>query len=224
MNHANKKALSEFDRLMNIVIRCFGEEIFNTKEFINAFSEFFPSEYNEIVHKYGIGGSGAGSHYTSNSYFAQQLDKKARENVIIKEEYASPDFDGWGSGLIRQWAASPSNNTTQHIDETPNTDVIEGAINDRNILFRARNAGIIKKRKALDDYTCQSCGFKLDIDGIFVIECHHINPLSTSDESRVTHIDELVCLCPTCHRIAHSSKPPLCVDIIQEILKKSRIM
>lgn len=58
------------------------------------------------------------------------------------------------------------------------------------------------KRKALerDNYKCQSCG-----DGVEEIgrnpDVHHIEPVEAFDDISDAHfLDNLVCLCPSCHR------------------------
>jgi len=59
--------------------------------------------------------------------------------------------------------------------------------------------------KIIDDYTCQACSFRLEVsEGKFIIEVHHLNPLGELANASLTSIDDLVCLCPTCHRIAHT--------------------
>jgi hypothetical protein len=99
------------------------------------------------------------------------------------------------------------------------TQAEEGLLQDRVAKFRKRNARLINERKRLDQNTCQACDFRLKMNGYFIIDCHHKYPISNSDASRITDIDELVCLCPTCHRIAHTSKPPLSVSKIRLVRK-----
>jgi hypothetical protein len=93
----------------------------------------------------------------------------------------------------------------------------EGVKQDRTVTFRSRNSKLIAKRKKLDQYKCKACGFKLIIDGKYVIDCHHTNPLGMRDAVTVTHILDLVCLCPTCHRVAHTRRYPLSVVEIKAI-------
>jgi len=94
----------------------------------------------------------------------------------------------------------------------------EGHKKDRNLLVTERDRQIVKKRKEKDDYTCQACNFRLNINGRFIIECHHKYSFKNS-EDRVTHINDLICLCPTCHRIAHIQEPPLSINEIKSHLK-----
>jgi hypothetical protein len=96
--------------------------------------------------------------------------------------------------------------------------VLEGEKQDKTVVFKRRNARIITKRKQKDDYKCQACGFRLKIGDIFIIDCHHKKPIGLNDSIIITDIDDLICLCPTCHRIAHTEKYPLDVEEIKEIL------
>jgi predicted HNH restriction endonuclease len=95
--------------------------------------------------------------------------------------------------------------------------VMEGEKQDKTVIFRRRNAKIISQRKKLDDYKCQACGFRLKIGEIYIIDCHHTKPLGLNDAITVTDINDLICLCPTCHRIAHTERYPLNVDEIKQI-------
>ena len=91
---------------------------------------------------------------------------------------------------------------------------IEGYEIDRKLITHARNSNLVTACKARNNYKCEACGFKLELHGKYVIECHHINPVAISGEREVS-INELVCLCPTCHRIAHTRKEPLTVPEIR---------
>jgi hypothetical protein len=101
-------------------------------------------------------------------------------------------------------------------------DAREGYLQDQTKQFRARNRKTIADRKTQDDYTCQSCKFRLKVRGIYIIDCHHRYPLSAGE--RVTTLDDLVCLCPACHRIAHSKKFPLSVDEIQAVRQDAGLL
>lgn len=98
---------------------------------------------------------------------------------------------------------------------------IEGYRLDRRILSGARNQALVQQCKARDNYTCQACGFHLKVNGRYVIECHHSNPIGAGGE-RETSLGDLVCLCPTCHRIAHTREKPLSIqEIAEEIARAS---
>ena len=95
--------------------------------------------------------------------------------------------------------------------------VTEGYLSELKYLRHARNRAIVEARKVSDDYTCQACSFRLNVNNRFVVDCHHLIPFQIGEE-RITSIDELVCLCPTCHRIAHTRRPPLSVDEVRVLL------
>lgn len=98
------------------------------------------------------------------------------------------------------------------------TRAIEGYEVDRKILSGSRNSALAKQRKQMDGYKCQVCGFKLKLNGRFVIECHHKNPIGT-EGIRETTLEDLISLCPTCHRISHTRKKPLKINEIVEARK-----
>ena len=82
---------------------------------------------------------------------------------------------------------------------------VEGILREVQYLKRSRDPRLVEERKRLDDFTCQACGFRLAVDdGKYVIDVHHLRPLGSALTVVVTSIDDLICLCPTCHRIAHS--------------------
>ncbi len=102
--------------------------------------------------------------------------------------------------------------------EIDNASAVEGYKKDAVVLSSQRNQELVKSRKKLDDYSCQVCGFTLEISRKYVIECHHLNPLADHGVTE-TSVADLVSLCPTCHRIAHLRKPPYTPREISKILK-----
>lgn len=99
-------------------------------------------------------------------------------------------------------------------------EVEEGYGQDRTAKFKKRNGKIVEQRKIQDNYTCQSCGFHLEVNGKFIIDCHHLYPVGLYDDVKITKLSDLKCLCPTCHRIAHTKKFPLTTKEIKMALKK----
>ncbi len=90
----------------------------------------------------------------------------------------------------------------------------EGYEIDRRVLGTGRNAALADRRKRMDDYTCQACAFRLEIEGRYVIEVHHLDPLSVTGE-QMTSIEQVVSLCPTCHRVAHLRSTPYSIADIR---------
>lgn len=98
-------------------------------------------------------------------------------------------------------------------------NALEGQIAESKVLRLRRNRGIVEQRKKVDNYTCQACGFHALVNGRFVVECHHKFPLR---QETITELEHLVCLCPTCHRIAHRRAEPYSVIEIRVHLQGAR--
>jgi len=70
---------------------------------------------------------------------------------------------------------------------------------------------------------CHSCGFtKPDSVEREIVQLHHTEMISDLDKNGKQMdledaIKMLIPLCPTCHQIAHTSKPPLSVDVIKKL-------
>jgi hypothetical protein len=82
----------------------------------------------------------------------------------------------------------------------------EGEPDDRTVPFRKRNEKIIQLCKDRDNYRCRACNFRLKIGNTYIIDCHHKYPLGNNPGIVITNLDDLMCLCPTCHRIAHTRR------------------
>lgn len=48
------------------------------------------------------------------------------------------------------------------------------------------------------------------------LDVHHLNQLANGGE-RLTQIQDVVVLCANCHRLAHSTNPPLTVEAIKAL-------
>lgn len=100
--------------------------------------------------------------------------------------------------------------------------VLEGRLEEATYLRKSRNRDIVEQRKKLDRNTCQVCGFKFSLDNTYVIECHHKHSLAAIDKETVTTLDDLVCLCPNCHRIAHIRKQPYSIEELKNLIGTTR--
>lgn len=114
---------------------------------------------------------------------------------------------------------SEANNDHDDIFDIDSPEAIEGYEIDKIITSRKRYTKISEERKIRDNNTCQACGFHLKINNNYVIDCHHLHPLSLGE--RTTLINDLVCLCPTCHRIAHLKQEPYTINQIKSLLNKT---
>lgn len=97
------------------------------------------------------------------------------------EMYGSmyPRLDSKSAEGKRLWKLS------QEIERDPKLKREAKALN------RAKNGGVI---------VCEACDFSDPLDAMF--DAHHLQPLAAGD--RESRVDDLVVLCPTCHRWAHA--------------------
>jgi predicted HNH restriction endonuclease len=66
------------------------------------------------------------------------------------------------------------------------------------------------RKAALKHYGCKcySCGFAPASSHL--IDIHHLDPIAEGE--RETKFEDLIPLCPTCHRQAHSQRPPMQIE------------
>jgi Rad3-related DNA helicase len=72
------------------------------------------------------------------------------------------------------------------------------------------------RRKALQHFgrKCMVCDFTPRVDS--QLDVHHLFPLADGGE-RVTKIDDVAVLCANCHRLAHSTSPPVSIEQLREM-------
>jgi hypothetical protein len=87
---------------------------------------------------------------------------------------------------------------------------LEGARKLVKHLRRERDAGLARDAKAAfakangNRLFCEACGVEpFKVYGVEVIEAHHKIPLSLYNEAKETVIEDLLMLCPSCHRAVH---------------------
>lgn len=157
-----------------------------------------------------------GSSWTAQSpaTIRRKVEDHAESSSNFRGDAVFYSVNGHGNGT---WALLPE---YVRADSIP---LEKGIIQERRYLLRSRDAKLVEARKVKDDYTCQTCGLRLEVSsGKFIIEVHHLKPVGELSEATVTSIDDLICLCPTCHRVAHS-KPgsPVLPDAIRVIISGS---
>lgn len=158
---------------------------------------------NELVVKKGTDRPG---------YPWRNIKKYHKEMLDLEIPYSSHEEaqeECW-----QYWQLTKQQQTSATKDDT---QAEEGYRQDRSFAFRKRNSRLIQACKRRDNYECQACGFRQKVNGLYIIDCHHTNPLGLTDSVRVTRLSQLVCLCPTCHRIAHTRTPPLTVKEIKAL-------
>lgn len=115
-------------------------------------------------------------------------------------------------------------------EAAPQIMIEEGAANAAPSTRRKRSQKLLEEgRKHFRDLDeegklrCQACGF-ITPEGLEaeVIHLHHIEPIyESAEEGRSIELKDalalLVPLCPTCHALAHTSRPPLSVAAIKAL-------
>ncbi len=88
---------------------------------------------------------------------------------------------------------------------------IEGARKEVVLSKSERDPAV--RQAALKHYgrKCMACGFMPKVDA--QLDVHHLDPIA--EGQRHTKIEDVVVLCANCHRLAHSTRPPLpLVDLV----------
>lgn len=147
------------------------------------------------------------------------VNKKAKRTnsgyIFAEKETISTVLDKFSELIEYTIRAAQQKSASSGKEISEELSAIEGQLKESKILNRKRNRILVEQVKKRDNYSCQACNFKLKVNGLFVVECHHKNPLNSE---RITSIEELVCLCPTCHRIAHKRKRPFSIEEIRRFL------
>ena len=94
---------------------------------------------------------------------------------------------------------------------------------------RERSHYLATRRKIIDNYICSICEFNFEeIYGLLgkeFAEVHHIIPLSKLKPNVFTRIEDLITVCPNCHRMLHRMKGEKSdIDKLRQILKHRNIL
>lgn len=126
----------------------------------------------------------------------------------VEDTIAHTMFSAWNN----------SDDSDEDIDEITPSNVTDCEGEYRYVLHKRRErSSALRKAKvkhfltANDFIHCELCRENLNekypsslSEGY--IEVHHIKPISTLAEHTPTHIDDLILLCPNCHRMVHRTK------------------
>ncbi|HYD48269.1 MAG TPA: HNH endonuclease [Terriglobales bacterium] len=89
---------------------------------------------------------------------------------------------------------------------------IEGKRMERVLSVRERDPQVRRQALLRLGYECTVCGVSLvERYGDFARDCvevHHLNPLAHNRRRRATTIDDVIVVCPTCHRVPHRTENP----------------
>ena len=120
----------------------------------------------------------------------------------------------------------------EEIDEKEVKNLIEGA--KKQVMVNAYERNPYARIACINHYRkknngklkCEVCGFEFGrIYGEKFIEKIHIHHLveisSVGSQYKINAIEDLIPICPNCHMIAHSKKPPYTPDEIKEMIRKN---
>jgi predicted HNH restriction endonuclease len=126
---------------------------------------------------------------------------KTRQTVKDKyESYSEEELFELVKQLFQKAANKPLFTSKDKKEIAPeDRAAIEGEVAERKMLVRKRNKASADKCKDRDKYKCRACSFYYKKR---VVECHHLVPLHISGKTKINP-EELITLCPTCHRLAH---------------------
>jgi predicted HNH restriction endonuclease len=118
------------------------------------------------------------------------------------------------------WGRSAPQGATEEIIE----GFREGDLLERIHRRRERNGRLVELAKARfvelhGKLMCEACGFNAQtvygLDENALIEAHHKVPISDLKAGALSKVEDLVMLCPNCHRAAHHGKQVLDVDALR---------
>ena len=127
--------------------------------------------------------------------------------AILKAEYPEKykDFSGLHELASKIWDnfSTKERNSKSRKDRMNAFKAAEGQKVEVRLMLLKRNQPIVNDRKKLDNYTCQNPKCSFSYNG-YIVEAHHLKPLSKKETDIVFNtVDDLITLCPTCHRLAH---------------------
>jgi hypothetical protein len=147
-------------------------------------------------------------------YFLADLDlcKELARTYLDRGSRLPDDIENALFGFESDGLQSSNNQDSDLVLEKASTgrDGFEGAKKLTAHYRRERDAGLALRAKAAfaaahhNKLFCEACGCEpLKVYGVEVIEAHHKTPLSSYAGSRETKIEDLLMLCPSCHRAVH---------------------
>ena len=88
-----------------------------------------------------------------------------------------------------------------------------------DILSQERKGNTYLRRLAIKQYglTCYACDFVPKTSN--QIDTHHLEPIAEGE--RQTTLEDLAPLCANCHRLAHSERPPLTIEMLKALLQQA---
>lgn len=143
---------------------------------------------------------------------------RAETNYMLSAEH--------GSKLMLLW----SRDGGQLEQEAFSGGFSEGEKKERIHMRRERNRKLVELAKSQfigkhGRLFCEACGFNAHlsygIDPDKLIEAHHKVAVSELEAGSYTRVEDLIMLCPNCHRVVHHRRPWLSVDELKALIRKN---
>jgi predicted HNH restriction endonuclease len=131
--------------------------------------------------------------------------------------------------IVVTQAANAASNQVEFISDDEESFFPEGKANyllhrklerDNHIVQLAKQKRLIESGRLV----CEICEF--DFSEVYgeigkgFIEAHHTKPVSEICETCLTKINDLVLVCPNCHRMLHRRRPWLCHGELKNLLRR----
>lgn len=207
------------------IIGLFGDNAFNTKQFIDLFKSKYPKKWKEIVDQYGLGGKKSGNRFSSSGFIGRQLDFRSDKGKITKlERQKSPE--GWGNDWILVWrAVTVLPQEDVYPDESGFDDpLFEG--NSKPVLVNKYERSTKARENCIKYYGCDCsvCDMSFEktygLHGAGFIHVHHLKPLHHIKKGYVVDpIKDLRPVCPNCHAMIHFRGGLLSIEQARKLLK-----
>ncbi len=163
--------------------------------------------------------------YANRKGFPNPENRKSR--VYYKNLYENIDKQNYVEKVIQLLEIDSQAEIERYSDEqNERIPYHEGA--QFSVVINKYERNQKAKKECLEHYKriCKICGFKdFETYGneIGIIEVHHIIPISEINEIyTVDPKQDLIPVCPNCHRALHSQRPPVTIEELKEIINNNR--
>lgn len=152
------------------------------------------------------------------------------DNKDIYEEWKKDNENTIQETLLKnsedRLETSPLNLFPDEIETNNDKKYFEGSLKTITVNAFERDPKARKKCLEVHGVNCIICGFNFEVEygeiGKGFIHVHHILPLSViGKEYEIDPIKDLCPICPNCHAMIHSRKPPYSVEEIKKYLRNN---
>jgi hypothetical protein len=189
------------------------------------YSEYISLELNK--------GKMVGEYITVNMLERDMHDPALKQNIRANPNTSEVDLSLLEDLLIDSDEADESLEDTHlavHPDEVDEKIYLEGAVISVKVNKHERDQEARKKciehfHKLRGCIQCEACEMSFDKEyagmRADLIHIHHIQPISEiGHEYKVDPIKDLVPVCPNCHAVIHSRKPPYSIEEVSAMVRR----